>query len=640
VIARGLARLALALALVPAGLAPAAAVERILQFISDVTVERNGDLAVTETIAVQAEGRSIRRGILRDFPTIYRRRDGARVVVGFDVLSVTRNGGPEHFTTESLSNGVRVRIGSADRLIGSGRHEYVIRYRTTRQIGFFADYDELYWNATGTGWTFAIDQAEARITLPEAVPFTQTAVYTGAQGATGKDATIVEERPGRIVFRTTRALPARHGLTVAAAWQKGVVTPPDAMQQARWLLADNVALLIGIVGLVLVVAYYLYAWMRVGRDPPKGTIIPLFKPPDGMSAAGVRYVDQMGFDNRAFTAAIIELGVNGHIKLSEHGGDSRIELRDGGKPIGGAEQAMETRLFAHGQRSVLLTDKNHARIGKAKDALKESLEAAYRGKVFANNYGWSGLGLLAAIAVMIAIAVAIAFTYGSDNAPGAIAGMLIPVIPVMFGAALVQTGWRRHGGGELYVIGGLALALVGAAAGFVIMYLNARGIFEVLPGIVPAALASFTGLAFGWLQAPSVAGRKLMDEIDGLREYLGVAEEERLEYLNPPDKTPELFERFLPYAVALDVENAWATRFAGVLAAAAAGGAAVATSTWYSGDRDWSSDPVSFADHIGSDLSSTIASASSPPGSSNGGGGSSGGGSSGGGGGGGGGSGW
>jgi len=108
-----IARIAVALVLLLAGLAPAGAVERILRFVSDVTVERNGDLAVTETIAVQAEGRDIRRGILRDFPTSYRRRDGARVEVGFDVQSVTRDGAPENWATERLSNGVRVRIGSA-----------------------------------------------------------------------------------------------------------------------------------------------------------------------------------------------------------------------------------------------------------------------------------------------------------------------------------------------------------------------------------------------------------------------------------------------------------------------------------------------------------------------------------------------
>ena len=232
-------RITLALGLLFAAIGPAGAAERILRFVSDVKVERNGDLVVTETIAVQAEGNDIRRGILRDFPTSYTRRDGARVEVGFDVQLVTRDGAAENWTTERMSNGVRVRIGSADRLLNTGRHEYVIRYRTTRQIGFFADYDELYWNATGTGWTFAIDQAEARITLPEGVPFRQTALYTGPQGARGQDAVIVEQQPGRIVFRTTKPLPARNGLTVAAAWQKGVVTPPDAAQQAGWLLAGQ-----------------------------------------------------------------------------------------------------------------------------------------------------------------------------------------------------------------------------------------------------------------------------------------------------------------------------------------------------------------------------------------------------------------
>src|SRR5262245_3157155 len=126
-----------------------------------------------------------------------------------------------------------------------------------------------------------------------------------------------------------------------------------------------------------------------------------------------------------------------------------------------------------------------------------------------------------------------------------------------------------------------------------------------------------------------------MDQIEGFREYLGVAEEDRLNALNPPDKTPELFERFLPYAIALDVENDWAKRFAGVLAAA--GTAAAATSSWYAGSSDWSSDPVSFASHLSGDLNQTISSASTAPGSSDsdsgggGGGGSSGGGGGGGG---------
>jgi uncharacterized membrane protein len=160
-----------------------------------------------------------------------------------------------------------------------------------------------------------------------------------------------------------------------------------------------------------------------------------------------------------------------------------------------------------------------------------------------------------------------------------------------------------------------------------------RGPIDYVPVIAAYVLAPLAFFGFHWLQTPTVAGRAIMDRIEGFRQYLGVAEEDRLNALNPPDKTPELFERFLPYAIALDVEVAWATRFAAVLAAA---GASAAVGTWYQGHQ-WANDPIGFSHELGSALAQTISSASSPPGS---GGGSGGGGFSGGGGGGGGGSGW
>src|SRR5271154_6810264 len=100
-------RLAIALIVAIAAISPAQAAEHILRFVSDVTVERTGDLSVTETIRVQAEQNAIRHGILRDFPTTYTRADGSRVVVGFNVQSVTLDGANEPWTTAPLANGVR-----------------------------------------------------------------------------------------------------------------------------------------------------------------------------------------------------------------------------------------------------------------------------------------------------------------------------------------------------------------------------------------------------------------------------------------------------------------------------------------------------------------------------------------------------
>ncbi|MFZ4599556.1 MAG: DUF2207 family protein, partial [Terrimicrobiaceae bacterium] len=133
----------------------------------------------------------------------------------------------------------------------------------------------------------------------------------------------------------------------------------------------------------------------------------------------------------------------------------------------------------------------------------------------------------------------------------------------------------------------------------------------------------------------SVEGQKIRDHIAGFRQYLAVAEADRLNLENPPERTPELFERFLPYALALDVSQQWAEQFEDVLTASGYEPA------WQSDAGSTVFTPTLFAAGVTGALVGAVASASTAPGSSSGsssGGG--GGGSSGGGGGGGGGGGW
>jgi hypothetical protein len=149
--------------------APVAGDERILDYRSHIKVNENGYLAVTETIRVQAEGNKINRGIYRDFPTRYKDKLGNHFVVDFDVISVQRDGRAEPWHTEKKSNGVRVYMGSANRKLQPGMHEYEISFVTNRQLGFFSDHDELWWNVTGNGWNFPIDRRSGTQRLHGAV---------------------------------------------------------------------------------------------------------------------------------------------------------------------------------------------------------------------------------------------------------------------------------------------------------------------------------------------------------------------------------------------------------------------------------------------------------------------------------------
>ena len=138
------------------------------------------------------------------------------------------------------------------------------------------------------------------------------------------------------------------------------------------------------------------------------------------------------------------------------------------------------------------------------------------------------------------------------------------------------------------------------------------------------------------MKVPTRRGRKVMDAIEGFRMYLATAEKERLNALHPPEQTPELFEKYLPYALALGVEQEWSEQFSDVLMRASMSGDGYAP-RWYSGNHWHNYDAGEFSSKLGASLGSAISSSSSAPGSSSG---SGGGGSSGGGGGGGGGGGW
>ena len=282
----------------------AVAVEEILDWHSDITVAADGSMKVTETIRVRAEGDQIKRGIYRDFPTTYRDRAGNRVTIGFNVLSVRRDGQPESYHTKDLSNGVRVYAGKSSVSLDPGEYIYDITYKTDRQLGFFESHDELYWNVTGNGWDFAIHGATATVSLPESIPAGELMMegYVGPQVSKERNVTRNVLAPGKVSFSSNRMLQPREGLTIVLGWPKGIVTEPDEKEKAVQYVSDNKTVVFSVAGLLLLILYYLIVWNKVGKDPEKGTVVPLFTPPGNLSPAAMRYVMEMGFDNKAFAA--------------------------------------------------------------------------------------------------------------------------------------------------------------------------------------------------------------------------------------------------------------------------------------------------------------------------------------------------
>jgi uncharacterized membrane protein YgcG len=316
-----------------------------------------------------------------------------------------------------------------------------------------------------------------------------------------------------------------------------------------------------------VLMFLLWMWWRVGRDPRAGPKVPRYDPPAGMSAAGVRFVDRMGFDNRCFAAAVLGLGARGYLKVEQHGDSFSIEKTGRDVEWLPGDKPMAAALFGGGSQTTL-TKTYDTSVANAQSELRSALRHHYKDTAFRLNSWPLWLAVLVGVSSLV-----IGANVGAH-----------PIVLIVLAAMLLLS-------------------------------------FLVFRRLMPAYTRE---------------GRRLQDHIEGLQQYLGVAESDDLARMQAPAMTPAEFARMLPFALALDVSKTWADRFATVLGA---GAVAAAVSSYYSGDTNsWGSGSGDgLSESLGA-LDSTVSSASTPPGSSSGGGGN--GGSSGGGGGGGGGGGW
>ena len=622
--------------------------ERILFFHGDIQVHPDASMTVVETITVNSMGNVIKRGIYRDFPTRYKDRYGNNYVVDFSVNEVLRDGKPESYHLEGLSNGTRVYIGRKEVFLNPGTYTYTIRYSTNRQLGFFKDHDELYWNVTGNGWSLPIEKASASLQIPgvNVENLLEIDAYTGFAGDKGKDFVSSTRSPGTVLFQTKRTLGPSENLTIVVLWPKGYVAEPTAVTKAQSFITDNRGTFLSLLGLCVLFAYYLLVWLRYGKDPSKGTIIPLYEPPERFSPASMRFISSMGFDNKAFAAAIINMAVKGYITIHEEKDEyTLVKMGAGESVLSREEQAVAKRIFPSSANKVKVGIANrtafHGALVELQRSLQNSLEKIY----FTTNRKYFIVGLCISVLVILASSAlgkagaapaAIFMSFWLTGWTFGVAILLMQVVSLWKSVASAGTGSRILLTRAIFM-SVFALPFVFAEIGGIVVFAFTTSLYVLM---VVAMMIFINILFYQLMRAPTLTGRKILDKIEGFKMYLSIAEKERLNLLNPPDKTPALFEKYLPYAFALDVEQEWSEQFSDVLSKAY-GPSAGNAPRWYSGPS-WHTLGVSgFTSNLGSSLTSAVSSAasssSSSPGSSSGGGG---GGSSGGGGGGGGGGGW
>mgnify|MGYP001607129208 CR=1 FL=1 len=540
------------------------AVERIDSFDATIKIREDAAIEVSEKIEYDF-GVAQKHGIFRNIPVKYQARGGNYNLRISDISVADEKGAAYKFTTSYPGDNIQIKIGDPNIEI-TGRHIYAINYTIKRAINYFSDHDELYWNITGNEWPVAIGSISAKIILPQKNESQniQADCFAGPFGSTQKCNSILKGlgETDSVSFNENQ-LSAGEGLTIVVGFPKGIVVKPGAFETALNMAGDNWIVVLPLI----VLAVCLYLWYTCGRDPVgRGIIIAQYDPPEGLTPAEVGTIVDEHAQNKDITAEIIYLATQGYLKIKQ------IE--------------------------------DHGLIFKSKDFVLELLKDDFSGlnefqKIILEGLSKEANGHLVKLSDLknkfykdLSRAKEDVYKTVADKGYFTANPNKTRNIFVLIGAPIIGLG---------FIFGG----------------------FFGIIGIISFALSGGTLIIFGFIiSARTKKGVEAKEHILGLKLYMSVAEARRLEFHNAPEKKPEIFEKLLPYAVALGVEKEWARQFEGMY---------MDEPSWYQGPAGTAFSAAFFASSIGDFSKSANSALASSPSSASGGGSGFGGGGSGGG---------
>jgi uncharacterized membrane protein len=474
--------------------------EEITSFAADYQVREDGTVGITERIDYYFP--SLRHGIFRDIPTSYVTPEGKKFTIPLKVIAVTDGAGkPWKYQVTKNSVGIRIKIGDPDIEI-SGPQQYAIQYEAVGALRYFADHDEFYWNVTGNEWTVPLRRVSAVVHLPSSVPMTGMTLkcYTGAAGSTAQDCLYN-------VQGSNAHFAASEPLTVVVGFPPGLVAKLEPPQPSPYVPLLPFLIPVAAFGALVML------WRKKGRDPEgRGTLVVQYEPPEGMRPAEVGTLIDENAGLKDVSATIVDLAVRGYLKIRE------VE-----------------------KKGLLLTSKDYE-FERLKDYVNDKDIREHERKVLKTFF--SGTGKLCKV---------------SDLKENHDFYEELPGIKTALYEELVHQGHfpsnpdRTRG---IYIGIGAAIAVLGVflfrgqEGDIVLTLMTNLAIALIITGVIVMLFAKF-------MAQKTLKGVLAAEHAFGFQDYLAKAEKYRLEW----QEKENVFEKFLPYAMAFGVAEKWSKAF-------------------------------------------------------------------------------
>jgi uncharacterized membrane protein len=436
----------------------------------------------------------------------------SRTSISLEVESVKLDDDFENY--EIIKNGLNkeIKIGNSNTNI-KGLHLYEIVYRVKGAMNYFKDFDELYWNVTGNSWNVPIHNVNTKIIFPEDFDISEIQKSCYIGFLSSKESCNISIVDSSTNFSSGRILDQSEGLTIAVGFSKGLIYEPSKIDIIKSIISNNIILILPII--VFLIMFFI--WRKYGKDP-KGysTIIAQYEPPLGIGATlSGALVDEKP-DFKDITAGIIYLAEKGFLRIT------RLEKQ---------------WIFSTQDYQIELLNNNFSEL--------DSIEKNILGLFFKS------------------------FTIGTNVKISAFKKNVELFMNDIYKEMATRGFYEKNPNHTKipYLVASFIFV-------FVFLYIYKLGnTIETISVILSGAIIFVFGL---FMSKKTKFGSETKDYILGFKEFLSVTEKDRLNFHNAPEKKPEQFMKFLPYAIAFGVEKAWAKQFEGLY---------IEEPKWYSGNR-------------------------------------------------------
>lgn len=474
-------------------------------FNVDVQVQENGDLRVTERQTLVFSGAPFSFGFRKVATTNTDGITDIAVREGDIVYEESFGRSPHVFTVEDEGNEVAINWYFPQT---TGRHSYTISYTARNAIRTEPSGDQVFWNALPADLGARVESSTISITLPEGIQAeSTTALYGGREGE--NMATSVSEDGRRVTFQLTQPRPSGTAVEVGVRFPSGQLDLETPTWQRREQFNDFISLFVLVASLLIAAGGPLGAlmvWYLFGRDPEVGPMPDyLTEPPDETPPAVVGTL----IDERAhihdIMSTLVDLARRGYLTMTETGKGKDYEFQRTDKPADGLrpfERKMIEGIFSGRQKRDLddLRYKFASRLEGIRKELYKELEQ--RKYVRRSPEGVRG-------------------TYGCLSfGIGGVAFLSFFALPGIFGNGI-----------STIICPSLALGATAVIAFVVSRYM-------------PAKTAKGAEAAAQWM-----AFKKYLQEIERHTKL---------------EEATEIFEKYLPYAVAFGLERSWIRKFSAV----------------------------------------------------------------------------